>query len=595
MKPWNEAAEEVFSQYCDQRRANLLAAGADPDEVFADWRCHIVEAALRSQAAEVTAEEVRRLLTRLDAEPAETPAPRSAPSGASVASGHNARPLSIFALVALALFGVALPVITLLVEGLSGLCASILFDPLPTLAHVALITLVPLANLLALLALRHPTWRPWKATLWLNGLAMGIALYYALQFAVITPFACIALLYLGLGLLPLSPLMALVCTLLLRRRLRRMAPAAVPVWRPLLTSLAALLLLAAPKIITLTGLHLAAADNAPTRARGLHLLRSCGSREELLRASYVQRAVEFDPLVWLARLLTAQPPPLEQIREIYYRVTGQPFNTVRPPDLRGRRGALFNADEWDFAQSGEQVAARLRGLTLEQSRLDGRVEAAAGLAYLEWTLVFKNKDPAQREARAQMLLPPGGVVSRLTLWVNGEEREAAFSGRGQVRAAYQSVVQRRRDPVLVTTCGPDRVLLQCFPVPPNGGTMKTRVGITVPLSLLANGEALLALPLFLETNFGLDAEVQPAVWLESDGALTAPGLTSERLADGKFALRGTVLPAALEQGTGCVLRPPAPALAAVCRLERGEPGRLVLQTLRPVSAPAPTRCPPAPP
>ena len=37
-------------------------------------------------------------------------------------------------------------------------------------------------------------------------------------------------------------------------------------------------------------------------------------------------------------------------------------------------------------------------------------------------------------------------MSRLTLWVNGEEREAAFAGRTQAREAYQQVVARRRDP-----------------------------------------------------------------------------------------------------------------------------------------------------
>lgn len=101
-----------------------------------------------------------------------------------------------------------------------------------------------------------------------------------------------------------------------------------------------------------------------------------------------------------------------------------------------------------------------------------------------WTLEFRNDGVPDRETRAQILLPPGGVVSRLTLWANGEEREAAFAGRSKVRAAYQEVaVQQRRDPVLVTTAGPDRVLIQCFPVPRNGGTMKVRLGITAPLLL----------------------------------------------------------------------------------------------------------------
>jgi hypothetical protein len=93
-------------------------------------------------------------------------------------------------------------------------------------------------------------------------------------------------------------------------------------------------------------------------------------------------------------------------------------------------------------------------------------------------------------------------VSRLTLWVNGEEREAAFAGRGQVRAAYQKVaVQQRRDPVLVTTSGRDRILVQCFPVPPNSGEMKIRLGITIPLILEDQTHAKLIFPHFIDKNF----------------------------------------------------------------------------------------------
>ena len=593
MKPWSDAAEQEFARYCDRRRTALLASGADPDEVFADWRSHIVEEAVRNKADAVAEEDVRRLMARLEADPPAGSEARTFGSAALPPPDPAPRLLSIPAVVVFALFGVALPLITLLVESLTGLCASLLFDPMPTLAHGVLIALVPLANLLALVALRQRAWRPWRAMLWLNGLALGVTLYYTLHFSAFTPFAVIGVLYLGLGLLPLSPLISLICALLLRRSLGRAARAtaavSVPVWRPLLAAFLVLLLLALPTIIAMTGLNLAASEDAHTRARGLRLLRTVGSREELLRASYVQRPVTFDPIVWLGRQLAAEPLPLEKIREIYYRVTGQPFNAVRPPNLRGRGGALFNADEWDFAQSGDQVAARLRGLTLAQSRLDGRVEAEAGLAYLEWTLVFQNAAAVQREARAQILLPPGGVVSRLTLWINGEEREAAFSGRGQVRQAYQSVVQRRRDPVLVTTCGPDRILLQCFPVPPNGGTMKTRVGITVPLALLSSADGLLALPRLIEANFGLDPELKPAIWVESDREMVATGLRGERVAERQFTLRGDLTPAALDQGQCCTVRRPAQATRAWCRLERGEPGQQVLQTIRAVPTPPPAR------
>ena len=105
-------------------------------------------------------------------------------------------------------------------------------------------------------------------------------------------------------------------------------------------------------------------------------------------------------------------------------------------------------------------------------------------------------------------------MSRLTLWIDGEEREAAFAARRKTREAYQQVVRRQRDPVLVTTSGPDRVLMQCFPVPP-GGEMKMRLGITSPMLLNGREKATLPLPCFLERNFSIPENVRHSVWVES--------------------------------------------------------------------------------
>ncbi len=86
----------------------------------------------------------------------------------------------------------------------------------------------------------------------------------------------------------------------------------------------------------------------------------------------------------------------------------------------------------------------------------------------------------------------------------------------QVREAYQKVaVVQRRDPVLVTWAGIDRVLMQCFPVPRNGGRMKVRVGITIPLPRQTPETAYLRLPCYAERNFGVDKLLKHAIWLES--------------------------------------------------------------------------------
>lgn len=161
-----------------------------------------------------------------------------------------------------------------------------------------------------------------------------------------------------------------------------------------------------------------------------------------------------------------------------------------------------------------------------------------------------------QEARAQVLLPPGGVVSRLTLWVNGEEREAAFAGRNRARQAYQQVaIRQRRDPVLVTTAGRDRILVQCFPVQPGGGEMKVRLGITVPLVLEESSHARLRLSHFQDRNFSIPEALNHDVWIESKTQLQvwSKSLQTEGPQPNLYAVRGTMRDAELSEA-GASLR-----------------------------------------
>src|SRR5262249_980861 len=135
------------------------------------------------------------------------------------------------------------------------------------------------------------------------------------------------------------------------------------------------------------------------------------------------------------RQITQSPA---EVREIYYRVHGVPFN-VKPPPLENGQWSRFADFQVDDDHGGTQVGGRLRGLSLVSSRIDGSVAGDDAVAYLEWTLEFRNSAAVDREARLELALPPGGVVSRATLWINGEEREAAYGARNEVRAAYQRV------------------------------------------------------------------------------------------------------------------------------------------------------------
>jgi hypothetical protein len=261
-----------------------------------------------------------------------------------------------------------------------------------------------------------------------------------------------------------------------------------------------------------------------------------GSRDVLLRACYWRGGTDSD-FTWTQR--SRNGPSTSDAREVFYRVTGQSFNELPAPVVRDEMAWRSRAN-WDLDHGSDIVGQRLSGLNLNASRLDGKVFADAGLGYIEWTMVFKNDRTDASEARAQIALPTGGMISRLTLWVNGEPREAVFAGKSKVRKAYQEVaIRQRKDPVLITNSGTDRILMQCFPVPA-GGEMKIRMGMSFPLQLSSRDEGRFRLPRLIEQNFGAEAQLQHHVWIQSEQPVHAAGVPIDTESQVENRWRGTL-------------------------------------------------------
>ena len=456
--------------------------------------------------------------------------------------------LGWFAHACVILFSIVLPLAALGIEWSTHMCAGF-FDPIPTLWHVGAILFLAAthASGLWILARRSDRVEHVATALRCNAVAIGISGYYSLWFAPLTPFAVVGIIFFGIGLLPLTPLISGVTALFLRTRLRkRLAETAVPpgFWLWCVLGFGGLLGLEIPEFAHGWALSAVASKDAVQQARGLWFLRHVPSEERLLRdCNGRQESVRTEVERWLFGAVST-----EDRRRIYFRVTGRSFNEKPAPArfafLGGRNeSADTNEWVWDDAQGGVAVGRHLKGLNLSQSRIDATLDGNAATGYLEWTLVFKNDHAfQQREARALIQLPPGAVVSRLTLWIDGEEREAAFGGRSQTRQAYQAVVNQRRDPVLVSSKGADRVLVQCFPVPVHGGEMKVRIGITLPLVLENLDAARLALPTIIEKNFGGALGLTYAVWIESRQELSSGGAIyqSETTANGRHTLHGSL-------------------------------------------------------
>lgn len=516
MIDWTDDAHRVFDEYALKVRMRLREAGADPEEVLGDLRVHIEEAARERGLDLLTGADVSRMLAGMGEPEVVTAATQ--PTARASTNDPRRRTFNLW------LGGVVLPCIALAVQGLTGICSTVL-EPMPTLLHGLLIASVPCAMYLGLRELKHGPTPLLSRISALHGFALAIATIYTLLFLPLLPLSIFALIF-GLGLLGLSPILSLSSLLFLRRRLRAIAPQDTR-WlgrRGALLGVIALLLVELPSFVTGLGMHIADSPNAWREHVGIWILRRVGHeptmRASVQRTSFEEGARYASLLLFPARML--DPVSSVTARDLYYRATGGTVDG-KPLLTRNERpmALAFDRDGWDEDLGTDRVGGVQQDLSLASSRMDVHVKPDDSLAYLEWTQEFLNTGTESREARAQWLLPEGAVVSRVTLWVEGEPREAAFGPVAQVKGAYKEVaVQRRRDPLLVTWSGPNTVLVQGFPIVPKV-RFKIRIGITAPVQLDAKNHGHMALPTLVETNYQVASKLQHHVWIESSAELHA--------------------------------------------------------------------------
>lgn len=167
----------------------------------------------------------------------------------------------------------------------------------------------------------------------------------------------------------------------------------------------------------------------------------------------------------------------------------------------------------EIMQSGKVHATK--------SSITGVVDSDTMTASLYWTFHLKNRNTTDKEASIIMALPDSAALSRATLWINGVPQEASFSSNSQVQNAYDSIVVRHRDPLLVTQVGPNRVKILAAPVTANGGKMKFRIGITVPVQPGQNGSNFIAMPQIIKSNLTFDSK--QSIHLTSVSKINGPG------------------------------------------------------------------------
>ena len=636
MNTWTLAAQDELNRFLSRIRQPLEQAGADAAEVIDDIKRHIDEEIAAARLRVVTVSELKPMLARigepwrresevgdaasaaivLQALKANTAAmdqkieefdsssssdtlvatepSRDLPPTPPVQKENSKTPPGRRAVFLQhqrpkwyhLFFGVFIPLATLIIEWSTGFCAQSIFNPIPTIGHILLVALVPIVNLVAWIAMfRNREDRFVKPLAFALGASLGVSIVYSVVYLPLAIPGIIAIVF-GIGLLPLTPYFALGTSMSLRTLLKRRIEGVVATdtklrfYPGILAAFGMFLLIDIAFVGTTTLMHVAASPN--TEETGIKLLKVFAHEETILRACYNNgTSSRFAPtLFWLLERRNVSP---EQARKIYFQMYGRAFNSVQAPRPRMATLWAWQSEPFDPERGGEKVGSPVAGLSLATSRIDATVEPNGAHSYLEWIVEFANAGVNDAEARCEIALPPGAVVSRLTLWINGEEREAAFAGKAQVRAAYENVVVvQRKDPVLVTSSGKDLILMQAFPVQPNN-RMKMRVGMTVPLILDAEKNGILRWPYIRERNFALGEKLEHSFWIDSPmpvETLSIP-LKTERTKSGHYMARGmlserdstTIQPAVL-------IKRDASVDQVWARDTRANDGSFVVQTIR---------------
>lgn len=441
--------------------------------------------------------------------------------------------------ILLLLFGVLLPLVAVVFETTTHMCAQNCFDPFPSTAHVLLFMLIPISNAMVWLSARRNLSNHYGFMALSSGMAMGIGILYSLMFVPLVPMSLLMLLWLGFGLLGLSPLLSLPCTASAGKTVCKLALGHKTFFDPHqvkhighLIILVTVIAVELPS--TLTRINLSKAADSDTAKEGIRWLRQFGSQEVMLRACYERSGRATDILGSLYE--ATHPLSVKNARNIFYRVTGMPFNSVPIPN--SARATIQHAglmddpdgfntgvdDEFDRDPdiAGEIVSGVARGLSLGQSNIAGEIDANAALANISWTFAFQNVSQFDREARAKILLPPGAVVTGATLWVDNKKREANIMTRNIARSYYRSAAVKKKDPLLVSTCGPDTILVQCYPIRPQS-KMTVRLKIVSPLAINEMSNAILMLPTFEERNFQISSP--HSICMISKEDIAAPGIS----------------------------------------------------------------------
>lgn len=259
------------------------------------------------------------------------------------------------------------------------------------------------------------------------------------------------------------------------------------------------------------------------------------------------------------------PIKQSEAERLYFMLEGKPFvienksDTTKVVAIEG-----FTSMNNTYQMNAEQlknfaIGAKIPGVSLTRSTINGRLHPDNLSATLVWTMVFKNEGKELRTARAEISLPESAAITGAKVWQDGESIDGSFSAEGSSsQIAYGQGLDG-----LLTELGKGKYLLQSKSLPPDS-QVKMQVTMVLPMDLEQLEYAQIKVPQIIASNFSLEGEHNLELLSDNKIENSASAFTTGQRADGLTFLSGSLTSEQIENSPLTILckRHPITALAS---------------------------------
>ncbi len=237
-----------------------------------------------------------------------------------------------------------------------------------------------------------------------------------------------------------------------------------------------------------------------------------------------------------------------EAERLYFMIEGKPFmienGSNTPAEMPIEPFGYYKSTNEMTAEQLRNFAigAKIPGVSLTRSTINGNLHPDNLSATLVWTMVFQNEGKEAQTARAELSLPENAAITGAKVWQDGQAIDGNFSPQFVTSAYNNGGGSDGR----LTELGRGKYLLQSKALTPDS-QVKMQVTMVLPMELEQLESAQIKLPQIVDSNFSLEGDHNVEMLSDNTFENTQSAFTTGQREDGLNFLSGLLTTEQIEK------------------------------------------------